>query len=61
MTIEQAVAILEAERVLQQVGCNGPDCSNGSAWYNYVHSAADALIGDPLFCGAFGDLHLLEL
>lgn len=60
MTIDQAVAILEAERVLQSVGCDGPDYVPGTAWYDYVKEASSVIKNDPLWHNAFDDLHLLE-
>ncbi len=59
MTINQAVAILEAERVLQSVGCGGPDIENGSAWTAYVKEAGRVTQSDPLFRDQFEDLVLL--
>ena len=59
MTIEQAVAILEAERVLQRVGANGPDCDEGSAWFEYVKKAYSVVQSDSLFRDSFNDLQLI--
>ena len=60
MTVDQAEAILEAERVLQTVGCDGPDSAPGSAWNDYVKEAGRTLKPYMLFRNAFNDLHLLE-
>lgn len=60
MTIDQAVAILEAERVLQAVATEGPDCNPGSAWHDYVKEAGRSIKGSPKWCNAFSDLDLLE-
>ncbi len=56
MTIDQAVVILEAERVLQIVR----GCDPKSAWYNYVKEADSTIQSDPLYRHAFDDLCLLE-
>ena len=53
MTLEQAEAILEAERVLQEVGAGGPDNIEGSAWHGLVSEACK--IAD---LAEFSDLHL---
>lgn len=60
MTIHQAVAILEAERVLQRVGCEAPDISGDSAWAAYVKEASRVVRSDPLFRDQFNDLALLR-
>lgn len=60
MNIDQAVAILEAERVLQDIGCGGPDIHAGSAWKAYVKEAGRVIQGDPLFRNEFKDLSLLK-
>jgi hypothetical protein len=57
MTYEQACAILEAERVLQAVGRDGPDTHKGSAWYDYVECAFCVVADDPVFWDEFNDLH----
>jgi hypothetical protein len=59
MTVSQAVSILEAERVLQHVGCDGPDCAEGGAWHNYVSEAVAAIADDSLFCNEFDDCGLV--
>ena len=46
MTNDQAEAILEAERVLQRVGKEGPDSYHGSAWTEYIREAR-AILEDP--------------
>lgn len=46
MTIDQAVAILEAEQVLQHVGCGGPDPCIGEPWHTYVKEAFEVLEED---------------
>lgn len=60
MTTEQAIAILEAERVLQDVGCNGPDCNPGSAWHDYVQEAGRTVQSDTTVFETFSDLDILE-
>lgn len=55
---ERARAILEAERVLQTVGCGGPDCCTGSAWYDLVNESYAILSDNEK--REFSDLHLLE-
>jgi hypothetical protein len=60
MTTDQAIAILEAERVLQHVGANGPDCNPGSAWNDYVIQAGAIVSADETVFETFSDLHLLE-
>jgi hypothetical protein len=63
MTIDQAVAILEAERVLQAVGAGGPDIGREgdfTAWRDYVEQAGRVVQGDPLFRNEFNDLNLLK-
>lgn len=61
MHIKQAVAILLAERVLQEVGAGGPDIqAEGSAWAAYVREAGRIIRGDPLFRDQFNDLTLLQ-
>jgi len=57
MTIEQAVAILEAERVLQY---NRHVRANGAAWRAYVQEAGLVIQSDPLLRGGFNDLHSLR-
>lgn len=60
MNIDQAVAILQAERVLQAVGAGGPDIEGPSAWLGYVRKAGRVIQGDPLFRNEFKDLSLLN-
>ena len=65
MTIEQAVAILEAERVLQWVETmphpdDCPDCHDGSAWLAYVYEAGLVVETDPLLRHEFDDIALLR-
>lgn len=66
MTIEQAVAILEAERVLQHAdgqndgGPEGPDYAQGTPWHTYVVEAFSVIKGDRLLRNTFDDLHFLE-
>ena len=60
MTIEQAIAILEAERVLQSVGCNGPDWVEGTARNNYVKQAHSVISADIRLVAEFSDLHLCK-
>lgn len=60
MTLDQAVAILQAERVLQEVGERGPDIEDGSAWRAYIKEAGKMIKGDPLSHNEFNDLHLLR-
>jgi len=60
MTIDQAVAILDAERVLQGVGAEGPDTCGFSAWRDYVEEAGRVIQGDPLFRNAYNDITLLN-
>ncbi len=60
MTIDQAIAILEAERVLQMVGCDGPDSVKGTAWYDYAQEAGRVIKSDRLWCKEFNDLYLLR-
>ena len=58
MTTEQAIAILEAERVLQEKGCEGPDWVEGTPWYNYVKQARQVISTDSRLVAQFADLHL---
>lgn len=60
MTIKQAIAILDAERVLQHVGAGGPDCSVGTAWCDYVREASDVVDAANEYCGNFTDLQLVK-
>lgn len=65
MTIDQATAILEAERILQnsdfaEIQCEGPYTGGGSAWLAYVKEADRVVQGDPLFRHEFDDLALLQ-
>jgi hypothetical protein len=43
MTKKQAIAIMQAEQVLEQVGCGGPLPDIGEPWYNYVKEAVEVL------------------
>ncbi len=56
MTIYQAIAILDAERVLQTVGC----CDPKSAWIDFVQEAGRIIKGNAQWCNAFTDLNLLD-
>ncbi len=60
MTTDQAVAILEAERVLETVGCGGPDVHVGSAWEAYVKEAGRTIRPDPSYRAEFSDLAMLQ-
>ncbi len=60
MTLDQAVAILEAERILQYVGAEGPNSVPGTAWNDYVQKAGAIIQADKFWCSAFDDLHLLD-
>ncbi len=60
MTIDQAVAILEAERVLQIVGAEGPDSVSGAAWNDYIQEAGAVIQTNKFWCNAFDDLHVLK-
>ena len=60
MTTEQAVAILKAERVLQDVGSGGPDCATGSAWYNYVDKAVSAIADDTALLDTYNEVCLVR-
>lgn len=60
MNTDQAIAILQAERVLQVVGAGGPDIEGKSAWRDYVVQAGRVIQGDPLFRNEFNDLNLLK-
>ncbi len=60
MTIYQAVAILQAERVLQSVGCEGPDIKDESGWLGCVREAGRVVRCDLLFRDQFEDLSLLQ-
>lgn len=67
MNIDQARAILEAERVLQDKRlinpAEGPAWAAGSAWRAYVKEAG-RVVTDPhgisLYRNTFDDLHLLR-
>jgi hypothetical protein len=60
MTTGQAIAILEAERVLQAVGCDGPDSVPGTPWNDYVKQAGAVVSADDTVFETFSDLHLLK-
>ena len=61
MTIEQAVAILEAERVLQTVGAGGPEIDVGTPWHGYVAEAVRIIDTTPhKALDRFKDLHLAQ-
>lgn len=60
MTTEQAIAILEAERVLQVVACDGPSVHQGSAWRDYVLEAGRTVRPDPTVFDTFSYLDVLE-
>ncbi len=60
MTTSQAIAILEAERVLQMVGCEGPDSVPGMAWNDYVTLAGCVVKEDASVPDGFSDLHILQ-
>jgi len=60
MTIDQAVAILQAEQVLQDEGRDGPDSAKGTAWNDYVREAASVVKDDRLCAIEARGLHLLE-
>jgi len=60
MTTEQAIAILEAERILQMVGCEGPDWVEGTAWHAYVKQARSVISTDSRLVAQFADLHLCK-
>ncbi len=60
MTTDQAVAILLAECVLQDVGCEGPDVHPGTAWNDYVQEANRTLPTEGLWNRYRNGLHLLE-
>ena len=60
MTINQAKAILEAESVLQGVGCGGPDCSVGCPWFDFVRQATELLYADGSSLKRFYYLHLVQ-
>lgn len=59
MTIDQAVAILKAERILQGGGCADLDSIPGIAWNDYVKEAGSTIKSDHLLCNTFDDLYLL--
>jgi hypothetical protein len=59
MTVKQAIAILEAERVLQTVGAGGPDCNLGTAWNNYLIVASQVVDDADEYCGNWNDLELV--
>jgi hypothetical protein len=59
MTFDQAEAILLAERVLQAVGCDGPDTRPSGAWYAYTHEAASVVFGSQYGKELCDGLHIL--
>jgi hypothetical protein len=59
MTVKQARAILQAERVLQMVGEGGPDCNLGTAWNNYLIEASQVVDDADEYCGNWDDLKLV--
>lgn len=60
MTIEQAVAILEAERVLQDIRCGGPDIQDEAGWLGLVREAGRTIQREPFAWKEFKDLALLN-
>jgi hypothetical protein len=60
MTKDQAEAILLAEHVLQDVGCEGPDANKGGVWHTYVSEAAKVAADSPLLSELCNGLNILE-
>jgi hypothetical protein len=63
MTKDQAIAILQAERALQYSEGDstvGPDYVQGTAWYELVRDAWEAVAGDCDLRREFGKLALVE-
>jgi hypothetical protein len=63
MTKDQAIAILQAERALQYSEGDstvGPDYVQGTAWYELVREAWEAIAGDWRLCCEFGNLALVK-
>ena len=63
MTKDQAIAILQAERVLQMdMGDlpkpDGPDSIHGSPWYECVKEARCTILDYPALIREFSDIHL---
>jgi hypothetical protein len=62
MTKDRAIAILQAERQLQYSddSADGPDYVQGTAWYELVREAWEAVAGDRILSREFGKLMLVE-
>lgn len=62
MTKDQATAILQAERILQYSDdtADGPDRVQGTAWYELVREAWEAVAGDWRLCCEFGNLYIVK-
>jgi hypothetical protein len=60
MTIEQAIAILEAEQALQGEWRGGPDAHPNTPWHNLVKEALAVVEKAPGYWGWVWDLEMVK-